>query len=62
MLRPMTDFMFIDNDTGEEFFVECFSLNEAWKIAYETFGEDADLEFIDEYTIREAEEIGLDTY
>lgn len=62
MLRPMSDFMFIDNDSGEEFFVECFSLSEAWEIAIENFGEDADLAFIDEYTVEEAEEIGLDTY
>ena len=61
-LAPMRDFLFEDNDTGEQFFVECFSLNEAWKIVLENFGEDADIDFIDAYTPEEAEILGYDTY
>lgn len=58
----MFDYLFIDNESGEEFFVECSSLGEAWEIAIENFGEDADLAFIDEYTVEEAEILGYDTY
>lgn len=58
----MIDYLFMDNDSGEEFFVECDSLDEAWEIAIENFGEDADLAFIDEFDPEEAEILGYDTY
>ena len=60
--KKMFDYLFIDNESGEEFFVESSSLGEAWEIAIENFGEDADLAFIDEYTVEEAEILGYDTY
>lgn len=58
----MFDYLFIDNESGEEFFVECNSLAEAWVIVWENFGDDADVEYIDEYTVEEAEILGYDTY
>ena len=61
-LAKFKDFLFEDNDSGEQFFVETWSLNEAWRIALENFGEDADIDFIDEYTVEEAEILGYDTY
>ena len=56
------DFLFIDNESGEQFFVECRTLNEAWSVVYENFGDDADVEYIDEYTVEEAEILGYDTF
>lgn len=58
----MRDYLFIDNESGEEFFVECHTLAEAWTIVGENFGDDADVEYIDEYTVEEAEILGYDTY
>ena len=58
----MWDYLFIDNESGEEFFVECDSLGEAWEIAIENFGEDADLAYIDQFDPEEAEILGFDTY
>lgn len=58
----MADFMFIDNESGEEFFVECHSLAEAWRILNENFGDVATIEFEGRFTVMEAEMIGLDTY
>jgi len=58
----MADFMFIDNESGEEFFVECSSLEEAWQILDENFGDVAMIEYEGLYTVAEAEWIGLDTY
>ena len=61
-LAKFKDFLFEDNDSGEQFFVETWSLNEAWRIVLENFGEDADIDFIDEYTVEEAEILDYDTY
>lgn len=58
----MWDYLFVDNESGEEFFVECDSLAEAWVIVRENFGEDADVEYITDYSVEEAEILGLDTY
>lgn len=58
----MRDFMFYDNESGEEFFVECASLDEAWNILNDDFGDTATIEFVAIYTVAEAEMIGLDTY
>ena len=58
----MWDFMFIDNDSGEEFFVECDTLAEAWEILDENFGDVSTIEYEGRYTVEEAEAIGLDTY
>ena len=58
----MIDYLFIDNESGEEFFVECESLAEAWEIALDNFGYDNELEYIDEFDPEEAEILGYDTY
>lgn len=58
----MWDYLFMDNESGEEFFVECDSLGEAWEIAIENFGEDADLAYVDQFDPEEAEILGFDTY
>ena len=57
----MWDFMFFNNETGEEFFVECESQREAWQTVWREFG-DADIEYEGRYTVAEAEMIGLDTF
>lgn len=56
------DFLFMDNDSGEQFFVECRTLNEAWATIYENFGDDVDVEYLGEYSVEEAEILGYDTY
>lgn len=61
-LARFRDFLFEDNDSGEQFFVETWSLSEAWKIVWENFGEDADVDFVGAYTVEEAEILGYDTY
>ena len=58
----MWDFMFMNEETGDEFFVECKSAREAWQIVWREFGEDAPIEYCGRYTVEEAEMIGLDTF
>ena len=58
----LRDYLFIDNESGEQFFVECRTLAEAWITVWENFGDDADVEYIDEYTVEEAEILGYDTF
>lgn len=57
----MRDYLFHNQDTGEEFFVECSTLDEAWEIVFENFESDI-IEYVDEYSVEEAEMIGYDTY
>lgn len=54
------DYLFLDNESGEEFFVECESKRRAFQIAHENFGDD--VEFIGTYSVAEAEILGYDTY
>lgn len=59
----MKDFLFLDNESGEQFFVECESLDEAWEIARDNWGEETDdLEYLGEYSVEEAEILGYDTF
>lgn len=58
----MWDFMFIDNVSGEEFFVECDTLKEAWGIVCDNFGPENECEYEGRFTVEEAEMIGLDTF
>lgn len=58
----MRDYLFIDNETGWEFFVECVTLDEAWGIVYDEFGSDNECEYEGEYSVAEAEAIGYDTF
>lgn len=58
----MYDFLFIDEEVGEEFFVECDTLAEAWETVYVNFGQNSDVHYLGKYTIEEAEILGYDTY
>lgn len=58
----MFDYLFIDNESGEEFFVECDTKEEAWEIVRENFGVENDIEYLGKYTVEEAEILGYDTY
>ena len=59
----MKDFLFLDNESGEQFFVECEGLDEAWEIARDNWGEKTDdLEYLGEYSVEEAEILGYDTF
>ena len=58
----MRDYLFIDNESGEQFFVECESLTEAWDVVNREFGPENECEYIDEYTVEEAEILGYDTF
>jgi hypothetical protein len=56
------DFMFEVIESGEQFFVECNSFEEA-KVTLEMSGfTDDELEFCGRYPVEEAEMMGLDTY
>jgi hypothetical protein len=55
----MKDYLFYDEDTGEEFIVETENKEKAYMIAYTYFKEP---KFIDEISDFEAEMLGLDTY
>lgn len=58
----MKDFLFLDNESGEHFFVECETLTKAWNIVWENFEEDSDIRFLGAYTDEEADILGYDTY
>ena len=58
----MKNYLFIDNESGEQFFVECETLTEAWDIVRENFGEDSDIGYIEVYSVEEADILGYDTY
>lgn len=53
------NYLFFDEETGENFFVETNSLAKAIEIAREYFDEPT---FVDVYTVAEAELLGFDTY
>lgn len=58
----LRDYLFINNEEGSEFFVECRTLAEAWITVWENFGDDADIEYTGMiFTPVEAEIIGYDT-
>lgn len=58
----MWDFLFMDNETGEEFFVECENLNKA-KVILEMSGFQVnEIKYLGKYTVEEAEILGYDTY
>lgn len=60
--KTMFDYLFIDNVSGEEFFVECDTLKEAWGIVCENFGPENECEYLGRYSVEEAEILGYDTY
>ena len=58
-----TDFLFVDNETGEQFLVEVqdtqYAQKEALEIAHENFEEPM---LVCQMSVEEAEELGFDTY
>lgn len=58
----MWDFLFTDTESGEDFFVECDNLFEAWHIVHDNFGTGAKVRYIGRYSVEDAEMMGLDTY
>lgn len=58
----MHDYLFIDNESGEQFFVECETYEEAEEILNRVGFSGMDIEYIDEYSVEEAEILGYDTY
>lgn len=61
-IKKMYDYLFFDNDAGENFFVECDSLIDAWATVIENFGENHNVNYINVYSWDEAERMGYDTY
>lgn len=57
----LKDYLFTDEESGEEFFVECESLDKAWEIVREYFEEDY-VNYLATYSPEEADILGLDTY
>ena len=58
----MYDYLFFDNDTGDQFFVECDSLSEAWATVVENFGEENNILYCGIYSQGQAERMGYDTF
>lgn len=58
----MFDYLFIDNESGEQFFIECEYLEKAWVILEMSGFEANEIEYLGEYTVAEAEILGYDTY
>lgn len=59
----MWDYLFFDNENGEQFFVECDSFAGAWEIIHREWdGEIDGIEYLGRYSPAEAEIIGYDTF
>ena len=58
----MKDYLFIDNESGEQFFVECESFKEAQEILADNDFAWEEVDFLGEYEVWEAEILGYDTY
>lgn len=58
----LKDYLFIDNESGEQFFVECESLNKAYVILEMSGFQSNEVEYLEEYSVEEAEILGYDTY
>lgn len=58
----MKDYLFIDNESGEQFFVECESFEEAQEILADNDFAWEEVDFLGEYEVWEAEILGYDTY
>ena len=57
----MYDFLFYDYASGEEFFVECDNVADAWDIVADNF-DVGRVKYEGRFSVEEAEAIGLDTY
>ena len=58
----LRDYLFIDNESGEQFFVECENFDECQDILYDAGFCWEDVECLGEYTVEEAEILGYDTF
>lgn len=59
----MWDYLFFDNENGEQFFIECGDLAGAWEIIHREWdGEIDKIEYLGRYSPAEAEIIGYDTF
>jgi len=58
----MRDYLFIDNESGEQFFVECETYEEAEETLKRVGFSGMDIEYLGEYTVAEAEIFGYDTF
>lgn len=65
MKNKIHDYLFVDNESGEEFFIECETLEEAWDICRREFGKYHTSEYIEYYDVYEqweADIMGYDTF
>ena len=58
----MVNFLFVDNRTGEYFFVQAGVYEDAYEIARDVVDDEDDLEYIGVFDDLEAECMGYDTY
>ena len=58
----MIDYLFIDNESGEQFFVECHDFEECQQILADNEIEWETVELLGIYTPTEAEILGYDTF
>ena len=58
----MANFLFVDNNTGEHFFVQEEVYEDAYEIALDVVDCEDDLEYIGVFSDLEAECMGYDTY
>lgn len=58
----MVNFLFVDNSTGEHFFVQEGFYEDAYEIACDVVDDEDDLEYIGVFDDFEAECMGYDTY
>lgn len=58
----MIDYLFIDNESGEQFFVECENFDECQDILDDAGFCWEDVELLGEYEPWEADILGYDTY
>ncbi len=58
----MNNFLFVDNNTGERFFVQEEVYEDAYEIALDVVDDEDDLEYIGVFSDLEAECMGYDTY
>lgn len=58
----MKNYLFLDNESGHCFFVECETLTDAWDTVWQNFEEDSDISCLGIYSVEEADILGYDTY
>lgn len=65
-MNELYDFLFEFTEEseceGEQFLVECGTLDEAWEILREYDFEDGEVRYLYPMTVEEGEMLGLDTY